>query len=164
MLTVKLTGFPSVPATRAWGPVSCAATLNCPHAGGPQDDDDVLIAAVAARDVVRAYLLATGLHQVSEHPVTQRMTVHVVDLLEVVHVDHQRDQRLDALGDDHDPELTGEVEVVRTIVRKLALLAIGLTRDMSSFSSSIGQPPRLSSEAKPVPKSSRATRTPISAS
>ena len=50
--------------------------------------------------------------------------------------------------------------VVRTIVRKLELLAIGRTRDLSSLSSSIGQPPRLSSEAKPVPKSSRATRTP----
>ena len=54
--------------------------------------------------------------------------------------------------------------VVRTIVRKLALLTIGRTRDRSSLSSSIGQPPRLSSEAYPVPKSSRDTRTPDSAS
>ena len=37
------------------------------------------------------------------------------------------------------------------------------TRDMSSLSSSTGQPPRLSSEAKPVPKSSSAIRTPASA-
>ena len=50
------------------------------------------------------------------------------------------------------------------MVRKLALLAIGRTSDMSSLSSLTGQPPRLSSEAKPVPKSSRATRTPSSAS
>jgi hypothetical protein len=54
--------------------------------------------------------------------------------------------------------------VVRTIIRKLAMVAMGLTRDMSSLSSSMGQPPRLSSEAKPAPKSSRATRTPASAS
>ena len=54
--------------------------------------------------------------------------------------------------------------VVLTMVRKLGLLAIGLTREMSSLSSSMGQPPRLSSEAKPVPKSSRAVRTPNSAS
>ncbi len=54
--------------------------------------------------------------------------------------------------------------MVRTMVRKLDRLAIGRTRDMSSLSSSTGQPPRLSSEAKPVPKSSRAIRTPASAS
>jgi len=46
----------------------------------------------------------------------------------------------------------------------VGLLAIGRTSDMSSLSSSTGQPPRLSSEANPVPKSSRATRTPSSAS
>ena len=55
--------------------------------------------------------------------------------------------------------------VVRTMVRKLATgPLIGRTMDRSSLSSSIGQPPRLSSEAKPVPKSSRDTRTPDSAS
>ena len=54
--------------------------------------------------------------------------------------------------------------LVRTMARKLALLAIGRTSDMSSLSSSTGQSPRLSSEAKPVPKSSSATRTPNSAS
>ena len=50
------------------------------------------------------------------------------------------------------------------MVRKLGLLTIGRTSEMSSLSSSTGQPPRLSSEANPVPKSSSATRTPSSAS
>jgi hypothetical protein len=54
--------------------------------------------------------------------------------------------------------------VVRTIVRKLAFVTIGRTMDRSSLSSLMGQPPRLSMEAKPEPKSSRAICTPNSAS
>ena len=53
---------------------------------------------------------------------------------------------------------------MRTIERKVLLLTIGRTIELSSLSSSIGQPPRLSREAKPVPKSSRENWIPVSAS
>jgi hypothetical protein len=39
-------------------------------------------------------VLAAGLGQVGQHPVTHGVAVHVVDLLEAVHVDHQREGAL----------------------------------------------------------------------
>ncbi len=59
------------------------------------------------------------------------------------------------------PSLWARSTVVRTIVAKFALLTIGRTMDSSSLSSLMGQPPRLSSEAKPAPKSSSEIRTPL---
>src|SRR5580692_10748665 len=62
------------------------------------------------------------------------------------------------------PSSCARLIVVRTIERKLLLLTIGRTIELSSLSSLIGQSPRLSREAKPVPKSSRENWIPDSAS
>jgi hypothetical protein len=64
------------------------------QAGAGGNDDDELIAAVASGDIAGPHLLAAGPGQVDQDPVANGMTVNVVDLLEVVDVDHQRDQGL----------------------------------------------------------------------
>src|ERR1700689_830523 len=62
------------------------------------------------------------------------------------------------------PSWGARLIVVRTIERKVLLLTIGRTIELSSLSSLIGQPPRLSREAKPVPKSSSENWIPVAAS
>ena len=58
------------------------------------DDDDELVAAVAAHDVVGPHVLPAGLGYLGEYLVARDVPVRVVDLLEVVHVEHQGDERL----------------------------------------------------------------------
>ena len=93
-LTVNATGWPSPPVKRASGPVSRAAIWIARRLLIPRDHDDELVAAVAARDVVRPHVIAAGLRQVGQDPVARGVPVHVVDLLEVVHVQHQHEQGL----------------------------------------------------------------------
>ncbi|MGH3177997.1 MAG: hypothetical protein ACRDPF_29485 [Streptosporangiaceae bacterium] len=56
-----MTGFPSLPVTRAGGPVSRAAIWIARRLVIPRHHDDELVAAVPARDVLRPHVLAAGL-------------------------------------------------------------------------------------------------------
>ena len=73
-LTVNVTGFPSLPVTRAGGPVSRAAIWIARRLVIP-GTDDVLVAAVTARDVLRPHVLTAGLGQVGQHPVAHGVAV-----------------------------------------------------------------------------------------
>ena len=57
------------------------------RARDPHDDDDELIAAVTAHNVVGPHLLPACLGYLLKHLVAGDMAVRVVDLLEVVHVE-----------------------------------------------------------------------------
>ena len=62
--------------------------------GGLRQGDDELVAAVAERQVGLAQRDAHAVGERLEHVVARGVAVRVVDLLELVHVDHHERQRL----------------------------------------------------------------------